>query len=477
MDAQPLFGLYLILSVPWTSEALYSSDPVMVFAKPGDRVTLPCGLPSGGSCSSINWTQTFIVWHTDVVTAGKVTPSEENKFHLLEDCSLDILQMERDDARLYTCKSGALNSSVSLRFVEVNQSQTPAEETIELHCSLSTYVGFVTCKNDTGIHIKWTTEDDVPITGKRFKLKNSDICFSKLIITKKPTDHHRTWKCQVTQNDVVKATASYRTTVRDGVEEVFAAVGESVSLLCRNTSSLGLGEGIEWALNKEPLTDMLPENGQINIFSASKDSSLVISKLSPVHAGDYQCMGSSDEQRVFDKFRLHTLDVTAKTDPAGGNLTLTCVLTCAQECDETFNLTWSGSNQEGWKGSLSNVNNTLINQLFLPAWPVSPDELICSVYREGSLMTSKSCYSVKSLRTITWLYLLLGLLICAATLGVFIYWKRKRNKDPGTELADAPSMTHIYDAIQDEEVQQQRTLKREGATADDQLYNLLQAVN
>ncbi|MEQ2296683.1 hypothetical protein AMECASPLE_027102 [Ameca splendens] len=478
MNFQPLYGLYLIIFTSWTSDALYSSDPVQMFAQPGDRVTLPCGLPSVGSCSSINWTQRFYVWDSQVVTAGKVTYFKENKYNLLKDCSLEIPKMERDDAKLYTCESGALNSSVSLRFLDINE--TPTEDTVELLCSLSTFLGYVPCKNDTGINIIWTTENDVPITGKRFRFENPSVCFSKLIITKKVTDHHRTWKCQVTQNDVVKAIASYKTTITDGLEEVFAAVGESVSLLCRNTSSLRLGDSIEWTLNKKPLADMLPENGQTNVSNVSTDSSLVINTLIPLHAGDYQCMGSSDEQRVFHKFRLHTLNVTAKTDPDGENLTLTCLLTCAKECEENFNLTWSGSSQEGWQGRLLNVNNTLISELLLPVWPVSSDEITCSVYREGSLMASKSWHSVKSLQTLAWIGLPLGLLICAATAGVFIHWKRKRNQDLGSESVaklSNISMTHIYDAIQDEEVEQQRQLNREVATTDDGLYNLLQTVN
>ncbi|XP_043973487.1 uncharacterized protein LOC122831405 isoform X2 [Gambusia affinis] len=507
MNFQPLIGLYLIAPL-WTSMALYSSDPVLQFATAGDRVTLKCGLPSIGSCSSVNWTVSDFIWDTDeVVTAGKVTHLKENKYRLLTDCSLEIPQMERDDARLYTCESGALNSSVSLRFLDITEKESPAEGTIELHCSFSKSRGFDGCKNDLNIHITWTTEDDVPITGNRFRFENPSVCFSKLIITRKLTDHHRIWKCQITQNGEVKVSGSYRTTVRDGLEEVFTAVGESVSLRCRNTSSLRVGDRTEWTLNNKMLSDVLPENGQANVFHVNKDSSLVISKLTPLNAGDYQCMGSSEEQRVLHKIRVHTLDVAANTQQIGGNLSLICVLTCAEKCEENFNLTWSGSNQERWNGRLFNVNNTLINELLLPVWPVSSDAVTCSVYREGSKMASKSLSSVKSLQTPAWLGLLLGVLLCAAAGGVFIHWKRKRNKDLQAEsgrrtrhlklslfdyvlnvitnvfsLSAADelsgiSMNHVYDVVQDGEVQQPAQLKREVATTDDGFYNLLQPVN
>ncbi|XP_014824054.1 PREDICTED: uncharacterized protein LOC106904284 isoform X2 [Poecilia mexicana] len=462
MNFQLLIGLYLISHL-WASLALYSSDSVLQIAIPGDRVTLKCGLPSTGSCSSVNWTVTGSIWETDeVVTAGKVTHLKENKYRLLKDCSLEIPQMERDDARLYTCQSGALNSSVDLRFVDITEEKSPAGGTIELHCSISKSTGIGSCKNNTDIHITWTAENDVPITGNRFRFENPSVCLSKLIITRKLTDHHRIWKCQITQNREIKASAIYRTTVRDGLEEVFTAVGESVSLLCRNTSSLKLGDRIEWTLNNKMLSDVLPENGQANVFHVIKDSSLVISKMTPLYGGDYQCMSSSDEQRVLHKIRVHPLDVAANTDPVGGNLSLTCVLTCAETCEENFNLTWSGSNQECWQGRLFHVNNTVINELLLPVWPVSSDAITCSVYREGSLRASKTLSPDKSAG------------------GVFIHWKRNRNNDLGPESADelsSISMNHVYDAIQDEEVQQPGPLKREVATTDDGFYNLLQPVN
>ncbi|XP_014874905.1 uncharacterized protein LOC106937750 [Poecilia latipinna] len=202
--------------------------------------------------------------------------------------------------------------------------------------------------------------------------------------------------------------------------------------------------------------------------------------MTPLYGGDYQCMSSSDEQRVLHKFRVHTLEVAANTDPVGGNLSLTCVLTCAETCEENFNLTWSGSNQERWQGRLFHVNNTLINELLLPVWPVSSDAITCSVYREGSLRASKTLSPDKSPQSLAWLGLLLGVLLCAAAGGVFIHWKRNRNKDLSPESADelsSISMNHIYDVVQDEEVQQPGPLNREVATTDDGFYNLLQPVN
>lgn len=84
-----------------------------------------------------------------------------------------------------------------------------------------------------------------------------------------------------------------------GLEEVFAAVGESVSLACRNTSSLSFTGNTEWTVTQKTLT---------KAFCTSKHSSLVIDKLSPQQAGDYQCAESSGQRNVFNKVRLHTFD-------------------------------------------------------------------------------------------------------------------------------------------------------------------------
>lgn len=183
-----------------------------------------------------------------------------------------------------------------------------------------------------------------------------------------------------------------------GLEEVFAAVGESVSLACRTTSSLSFRGNTEWTVKQKTLA---------KAFYTSEDSSLVIDKLSAQQAGDYQCAESSGQRNVFNKVRLHTLDgkcVNFRTNPETRflditpllslfivtarreNLTLTCVLTCAEECEESFNLTWSAAG----KSRSMKVNNTLIHELILPVWPKSSDEISCSVYRESSLMASKT---------------------------------------------------------------------------------------
>ncbi|XP_041845039.1 uncharacterized protein LOC121642390 [Melanotaenia boesemani] len=470
MGSLLLFGLSLI-SLTREAAGLHSSDNLLMAAREGDQIILPCQLPSITPCSSINWK--MLPFFTELVKAGKVTHPENNKYRLLKSCSLEITHFKWDDAKEYSCDDGKLSSTVSLRILNVTVKETPADGTMELHCSLNMFHGYVPC-NNTELYMLWTTEDNMPIHGKRFTTENLSVCFSKLIFTKKPTDHRRKWKCHVIQNDEFKATISYTTILKDGIEEVFAAVGDSVSVTCSNSSSLSFGGSTERTVGEKPLRDSSSDHDHTEVFHVNKDSPLVINKLTPLHAGDTQCTEFTGQEVVHTKLRLHILDVTAESGPGGDNLTLTCVLTCATECEEDFNLTWSGT-KEGQQSTLKKVNNTLIKMLFFPVWPISSAEITCSVLREGALMASKKWRSVNCLLTPAWLGLPLGLLILAGVLCVLL--KRKHNKDAAKEQSSI-GMTHVYDVIEDEEVQvQPRQAKREAATTANGLYDLLQAVD
>ncbi|KAI9536508.1 hypothetical protein NQZ68_032303 [Dissostichus eleginoides] len=271
---------------------------------------------------------------TEVVKAGRVTAPERGA--LLKDCSLKINHLVLDDARLYSCDNGVLNSNVSLEIL------------------------------------------------------------------------------------------------KDGIEEVFTAVGESVSLSCRNTSSLSVGGSVKWAVGERTLTDDIsPYGGQTEALHLNKDSSLVITKVGALNAGDYQCSESTDEQKVF-KIRLHTLDVTSERVPGGDNLTLTCVLTCSKECGKDFDLLWSGGSHNSWQSGLIHVNNTLLNKLFLPVLSVT-GELTCSIQREGEVMASKKWRSIDPLQTPAWVAVPLALLMCISAIGLYMYMKRKHNKNTENE--------------------------------------------
>lgn len=87
-------------------------------------------------------------------------------------------------------------------------------------------------------------------------------------------------------------------------------MGESVSFPCGHTSSLGVSGSVKWDVAGRTLSDdMSPYKGQTAAFDVSKgSSSLVISKVSALHAGDYQCSESTGQQMVLHKIRLHSVD-------------------------------------------------------------------------------------------------------------------------------------------------------------------------
>lgn len=55
---------------------------------------------------------------TEVVKAGKVLIPKDGKYRVLQDCSLEIAHVLLEDAQLYMCSDGVVNTSISLRFLE-----------------------------------------------------------------------------------------------------------------------------------------------------------------------------------------------------------------------------------------------------------------------------------------------------------------------------------------------------------------------
>lgn len=87
-------------------------------------------------------------------------------------------------------------------------------------------------------------------------------------------------------------------------------MGESVSLSCRNTSFLGVS--VVWAVGGRQLTDDVSHNkGQSEAFHVNQDSSLVISEVSALHGGDYNC-SDTDQKKALHNIRLHVLDGESK---------------------------------------------------------------------------------------------------------------------------------------------------------------------
>lgn len=109
---------------------------------PEQSITLPCGLPSVKSCSSINWTMEgqMKVWLSEVVTDGRLMSSEGGRYRLLQSCSLKIAHVQQEDARQYTCNSGTLSSSVSLRILERKWDYLVFPTCLGLNCNSKVFI-------------------------------------------------------------------------------------------------------------------------------------------------------------------------------------------------------------------------------------------------------------------------------------------------------------------------------------------------
>lgn len=75
---------------------------------------------------------------------------------------------------------------------------------------------------------------------------------------------------------------------------------------------------------------------------------------------------------------------------------MTCVLTCATECESDSSLSWRGGGAGGRPNTSVSADGTLRNRLLLPASSAPADELTCVVLSDGVVMASEAWRSVNS---------------------------------------------------------------------------------
>ncbi|CAL9705910.1 unnamed protein product [Knipowitschia caucasica] len=319
-------------------EAALRSD--LMFAAPGDRVTLPCPVARGSSCTSVSWTRADPLFA--LINPGQVM---DPNVTLLSDCSLLIKHMDHSYPAVYICENGKKTWNVELQFLNITKNQ---ENPVELQCYINNHRGLSPC-TEPGLRVMWVAEDNSPLRGQRFQIHNVSNCFFKLHFHwQKQTDHLRRWRCQVQVNGSVKATASYLTTAADGKEEVFAAVATTT----------------------------------------------VIKAVTASHSGEYQCVEGGQAKTIW----LHTIDIIAQMDAERHNATLSCVLTCACDpCDSDFNLTWSEADNTFINSDLIVRNRSLLIKFWIPVASLGRGDVVCSALREGvPVVTKKWCYNKSS---------------------------------------------------------------------------------
>ncbi len=79
-----------------------------------------------------------------------------------------------------------------------------------LFCQL--YYDHVSCDSlvrSEGIDLIWVNQAGVNLTDSRFQIFSSGQCISSLTTTLLNEDHNREWRCQVTQRNQLKTSATY----------------------------------------------------------------------------------------------------------------------------------------------------------------------------------------------------------------------------------------------------------------------------
>lgn len=217
-------------------------------------MSLPCGTSYINSCSSVTWSIVKDGFPNQLELSGKVKTDGPNsgrasRLKVGHDCSLHIQPLEIDDGRLYTCEDGDTSSSVSLQLLNsmlpfminlncpslytlflsecchhyshfflpvtlATDTNTAPEMDIKLQCYLNIFSGLVPQCNQSEIKLNWLNEANTVLQGERFQTERSSACLSTLTIRGvRKTDHHRKWRCQLIEGEVVKTSLSYTTEI------------------------------------------------------------------------------------------------------------------------------------------------------------------------------------------------------------------------------------------------------------------------
>nr|XP_021322575.1 uncharacterized protein LOC100536667 isoform X1 [Danio rerio] len=191
-----------------------------VFFSFGENVRLPCN-NARSDCTTTTWIYNRHKETVELVTGGKLNNIES--LTLGSDCSLNIMKASKKDYGLYICLQylyGHLQETdehVFLHFLHVSpslsQTEMRAGRSVTLSCQLHLYHG-VSC--DTlvrieGYQLMWVNQAGGNLmTDSRYQiLFFSNLCNISLTTTLLNEDHNREWRCQLTQRNQPKTSASF----------------------------------------------------------------------------------------------------------------------------------------------------------------------------------------------------------------------------------------------------------------------------
>ncbi|ROL48160.1 hypothetical protein DPX16_6655 [Anabarilius grahami] len=216
--------LGLIILCPFfkdTSEA----EVTHVFCSSGENVRLPCN-NALSDCTSTGWNYDRLTYleTVELITKGKMKNNikRRERLSLGSDCSLNIKKVTQEDYGIYICQqySGqhqGTDGHVYLHVLHVSSSSSQTEiipgSSVTLSCQLYSYDRYPcdTLVHSEGIQLVWVNQAGVSVmTDSRYQISfSSTHCVSTLTTTLLNEDLNREWRCQVTQRNQLKTSATY----------------------------------------------------------------------------------------------------------------------------------------------------------------------------------------------------------------------------------------------------------------------------
>ncbi|KAF4110480.1 hypothetical protein G5714_007511 [Onychostoma macrolepis] len=193
-----------------------------VFCSSGENVCLSCNNALSG-CTSTTWNYDRRSETVELIAGGikKTYTETHERLSLDSDCSLNIKKVTKEDRGLYSCRQyvngeqKGTDARVYLHVLHVSSSSSQSEirsgRSVTLSCQL--YNDRVSCDTlvrSEGIDLIWVNQAGVNLqTDSRFQIFSSEQCLISLTTTLLNEDHNREWRCQVTQRNQLKTSATY----------------------------------------------------------------------------------------------------------------------------------------------------------------------------------------------------------------------------------------------------------------------------
>ncbi|KAK7147514.1 hypothetical protein R3I94_010134 [Phoxinus phoxinus] len=209
------------------------TEGTRVFSSSGGNVRLPCN-NSLSDCTSTTWIHTRLSETVELITGGEKKNNIERRERLSlgSDCSLNIKKVTQEDYGLYTCRqfvngSGeqqGTDAPVYLHVLHISTSSSQTEirpGSVTLSCQLYSYGDSCDALVRTeGLQMIWVNPAGVSVmTDSRYQiLFSSTHCNITLTTTLLNEDHNREFRCQVTQRNQPKTSATYTVKYSDPVD-------------------------------------------------------------------------------------------------------------------------------------------------------------------------------------------------------------------------------------------------------------------